>query len=777
MFCFSSSPKFHRRAIACVFTLCLGEISVASPDDFFEKKIRPILVEHCYKCHSTRSKRLKADLRLDSREGLVKGGDSGPSIVVGKPEESFLIKAIEYLDADLEMPPAGRLPDSVIADLRKWVEMGAPWPDTGAVQPRSPGATAYDWETFRREHWAFRPVQKPELPVVRDTRWPLRPIDHFVLARLEAQGLVPAPPADGPTIIRRVYLDVIGLPPTPLEVEAFVRDPRDDAYDRVVDRLLASPRYGERFARRWLDVARYSDGFGTGFDGRDRPSAYRYRDWVVDAFNRDLPYDEFVRRQIAGDLIGGSPSESRRDAALATGFLSLGPTYSSDGGDPESIAKARADTLEDRMDTTFRGFMALTVACARCHDHKFDPIPTAEYYSLAGVFQNTRQVDTPLVPSDVVKRYDRHRKAIRDLDGKINKEVRERKKAGGGKLSKEEEKAVAALRAELERLRKDAPPKYPFAHAVTDSGSKDMHVALRGDLRKRGPLVPRRFLTIVAGDDSPRWSEGSGRLDLARAIASDDNPLTARVIVNRVWAAYFGHGLVRTPSNFGVLGDKPTHPELLDWLASTFVEEGWSMKSLHRAILLSATYRMSSAFHEKHYEIDSDNRWLWRMSPRRLDVEAWRDSLLRVTGELSLEIGGAPTRQLLQSGRRTLYSVVSRNGDRFESDRFLRLFDFPAARITSARRVVSTVPQQYLFLLNSPFMVARAKALSGRLQSDVSDERARIEYVYRLLYSRAPTAAERAAGLDFLRSEGEGLPEWQQYAQVLLSAQEFMYIQ
>ncbi len=746
-------------------------LTLSSTDlDFFEKRVRPVLVDRCYRCHSARAKKVKGGFRLDSRAALLEGGDTGPAIVPGKPDESLLLRAINYLDADREMPPDAKLPARVIADLTAWVKMGAPWPEKEAVGSAQPTSTGYDWEKFRREHWSFRPVRSPRPPPVRDRGWPLHPIDHFVLARLEARGMGPAPPADRRTLIRRAYFDVIGLPPTPLEVEAFARDDPTDptgAFAGVVDRLLASPRYGERWARHWLDVARYNDGYGTGFDGGDKPNAYRYRDWVVEAFNRDLPYDRFVMQQIAGDLL----SEGRR----ATGFLALGPTYKSDGGDPESIATAKADTLEDRMDTTFRGFMALTVACARCHDHKFDPIPTEDYYSVAGIFENTKEVERPLVSDEVVQRYRSHQKAIRDLDKGIKKHLNAAKKTGGGEIAKKAAQELAAMRAELERLRKSAPRKYPAAHAVADSGNKDMHVALRGDLRKRGELAPRRFLRIIAGDDRPRWTVGSGRLDLARALASDENPLTARVFVNRVWMHHFGHGLVRTPSNFGTLGEAPTHPGLLDWLASYFVESGWSVKALHRAILLSATYRMSSAFHERHYRLDSDNRWLWRMNARRLEVEAWRDSLLEVCGDLDLKIGGEPTKRLLESSRRTLYSVVSRNGDRFESDRFLRLFDFPAARLTSATRVVSTVPQQYLFLMNSPFMIARAKALAARLLKEAGDARGRLERAYLLLYGRRPTETERAAGLSFLGTAGERLTKWDQYAQVLLSAQEFVY--
>ncbi|MCZ6795935.1 MAG: PSD1 and planctomycete cytochrome C domain-containing protein [Planctomycetota bacterium] len=743
---------------------------------FFEKRVRPVLAERCYRCHSSRAKRLKGGLRLDSREALLRGGDRGPAIKPGEPLESLLVRAVSYRLPDLEMPPDGKLSERTIADLTLWVKKGAPWP--GEKPARSPpSSSSYDWSRSR-EHWAFRPVRRPTPPRVEDVAWPRHPVDRFVLARLEAAGMEPAPPADRRTLIRRAYLDLIGLPPAPEEVEAFVTDSRPDAFARVVDRLLASPRHGERWARHWLDVARYSEGYGTGFDGGDKPSAWRYRDWVTSAFNDDLPYDRFVVRQIAGDLLGADADHR------ATGFLALGPTYTSDGGDPESIAKARADTLEDRMDTTFRAFLGLTVACARCHDHKFDPIPTEDYYSVAAAFQNTKPRDHPVAPEDVVRRYDERQQAIRELTGRVKKAASAAKKAapaakkaGRGSVPAEKEEELRSLRAQLERLKKTAPPKYPVVHAVADSGSSDMHVALRGDLRKKGEVAPRRFLRILAGKDRPRWTEGSGRRQLARALASPDNPLTARVLVNRVWMHHFGRAIVRTPSNLGTLGDQPTHPELLDWLASRFVEGGWSLKDLHRTIMLSAAYRMSSRFNEANYRTDSDNRHIWRMNSRRLEVEAWRDSVLAVTGELDDRLGGESTKRLLESRRRTLYSVVSRNGDRFESDSFLRLFDFPAARMTSPKRAVSTVPQQCLFLLNSPFMIERARALAERLAREEPGDAQRIDRAYRLLYSRAATGAEKAAGLAFLASAGRGRPSWQHYAQVLLSSHEFMEIQ
>ena len=745
------------------------EVASAKPSaeqiEFFENKVRPVLATHCYSCHSAEATKLKAGLRLDSRAGLLKGGDTGPAIVPGEPDESRLIQAVRYKDEDTAMPPKKRLPDAQVADLEAWVRMGSPWPEQhGAGVATLVEKQGYDWEKFRAEHWAFRQVVKPEPPKVKNAGWVRNPIDRFVLARLQAARLKPAPPAEKHVLIRRAYLDLTGLPPTPEEVAAFLGNASPGAFAKVVDALLASPQYGERWGRHWLDVARYSDGLGGFLDAEALPEAWRYRDWVVAALNRDLPYDEFVRAQIAGDLISDD-----RDLAVATGFFAVGPTYISDGGDPEATAQAQAETLADRVDTFSRAFLGLTVACARCHDHKFDPITARDYYALAGIFDNSKAGLVSIAPREVVAAFDAAQKAIQEQEKKT-------KAAGTNDATKPQ---VPELKAELERLKKSAPPAYPKAHLLADHGNKDMPVALRGDLRKPGEPAPRRFLQIVAGENPPLFKEGSGRRQLADAVADPANALTARVIVNRVWKHHFGQALARTPSNFGVLGEKPTHPELLDWLAATFVENGWSLKKLHRIILLSSTWQMSSRYSADAFAKDGENRLLWRMNPRKLEVESWRDSLLAVTGELDRTIGGPPTERILESNRRTLYGTVSRNGDRFLSDEFLRLFDFPAPRSTSEQRTASTVPQQHLFMMNSAFMTARATALAVRLQSEASEDRSRIVRAYQLLCSRPPTVEEIKLGLAFLVGTTGGTPQsrWDSYAQVLLSAHEFRQIQ
>ena len=749
--------------------------------EFFEIRVRPLLSEKCFKCHSqeaSKAGKLKAGLLLDSRSGLLRGGDSGAALIPGSPSESLFIEAIHYRSEDLEMPPAGKLSAEQIEYLTKWVAMGAPWPGAEAESDSETSLEeSVDQEKLRLEHWAYKPRVAPPIPEVAERSWPKTPIDAFVLAKLERAGLSPNAPANRGELIRRAWLTLVGTPPSPSDIERFVADSSEYAFGKVVDQLLDSVQYGERWARHWLDIARYSDGYGGFGDGAPLPKAWQYRDWVVNALNADLPYDEFVRRQIAGDLL----KRQNRDA-VGTGFFVVGPTYRSDGGDPEAQAQAQAETLSDRVDTFGRAFLALTAACARCHDHKFDPITTQDYYAIAGIFKNTRNGEHPLVSQAIVADYQSGQNAIKEQKDVIKqfldaeaKRIGKNHQEAEKQLRPELKSQLAELRAELTRRQKVAPAKYPFAHILVDSGNSDMHVALRGDLRKKGELVPRRFLTMFSSPNAKYETEGtSGRRQLAESVVHPENPLTARVIVNRVWQWHFGEGLVRTPSNFGALGEKPSHPELLDWLASDFIEKGWSLKRLHRQIMLSSTWQMSSAYSKEKFDRDGDNRLLWRMSPRKLDVEAWRDSLLSVTGELDSRLGGAPVNDILGSTRRTLYSVVSRTGDRFESDSFLRLFDFPAAVSTSPQRAVSTVPQQYLFMLNSKFMKERAAALSRHWLLDSSPLPIKVDQLYRTLYCRPATEAEIRLAEDWLE-EGRA-DKWEQYAQALLSAHEFIQL-
>ena len=748
----------------------------ASQFEFFERRVRPLLAKHCFACHGSAIDTPQGDLRLDQRAGLLKGGNRGPAIVPRQPDESLLIQAVR--GDSFQMPPGGKLREREVADLVEWVRLGAPWPGAqAAASPALSESDEPDWEKIRAGHWAWKPVRRPERPKVSAESWVQNPIDSFVLAKLESAGLKPAPAADPGTLVRRMHLDLVGLPPTPDEVALFLDAARRDlqgAVEEKITELLGSVRYGERWARHWLDVARYSDGFGGFLDRRNKEltQAWRYRDWVVSAFNDDMPYDRFVRLQISGDLVG------EIEDAVATGFFALGPYYTSDGGDPDSVAQARGETLDDRIDTLTRGFMAVTVSCARCHDHKFDPIPQQDYYSLAGIFDNTVTGELPLVPEGVVDAYEAHQEKIKAaqrrqaaLGARAREEMRD--------LSPEEEERIKQLKEEVERFKEEAPAKYDFIQVLAETGNQDMPLAVRGNLRTPGEMAPRRFLRVLNSAGAPRFSQGSGRIELAEAVASSDNPLTARVLVNRVWMHHFGKALVRSPGNFGTLGREPTHEEMLNWLAAGFMQSGWSIKSLHRLIMTSAAYQMSSRFDARAYAVDSDNELLWRMNPRRMDVESWRDSLLAVTRELDPEVGGPPVDDITGSNRRTLYAKVSRNGDQSGSDEFLRLFDFPIMRATVPERGSSIVPQQFLFLMNSPFMVDRAKALSKRLEGESEDEQERIERAYRLLFSRSPSEEETRMGLRFLRTEspsGSELSPWERYGQVLMSSNEFMYV-
>jgi cytochrome c553 len=693
----------------------------------FEKSVRPLLSANCFTCHGPEKQ--KGGLRLDSRQAMLTGGDSGPAIVPGHPEESLLIKAIHYAD-EPRMPPKGKLPADAIVALTAWIRQGASWPNTDTQVRAVSTSRQFKITAKDRAFWSFQPIADPAPPPVNNATWPKTAVDHFVLARLETNGLKPVEPADKRILIRRASFDLLGLPPTAEEVDAFVHDDAPDAFVKLVDRLLASPHYGERWARHWLDIARYGEDQAHTFQARKYPNGYRYRDWLIRAFNADMPYDRFAKEQIAADLL---EEPNPQDGLPALGFFALGPVYY---GDPKKL-----DQLDDRIDTLTRGFLGLTVACARCHDHKFDPIPTKDYYALAGVFASTDYAEVPLVPRAVV-------------------EEANRKQAGGDK-------------------KKTASPTYPVVHALKEAAKPvTMKVHIRGNPETLGDEASRHFLSILGGEGKP-FTKGSGRLELAEAIADPNNPLTARVMVNRIWQHHFGKGLVRTPSNFGALGERPTHPELLDYLAQRLIRTGWSIKALHREIMLSATYQQSSRFEPRNYERDPDNKLLWRMNRRRLEVEAWRDAMLAAADTLDPTVGGPSAELAPANRRRTLYAFVSRH----ELNSLLRLFDFPDPNITSGERTVTTVPLQQLFVLNSDFMVRNAKALAARLASRPDeDDAVRIRRAFQSLYGRLPTDRELQLGLGFLAEDlsgaddGSSLTRWEQYAQVLLSASEFLYV-
>ena len=863
--------------------------------DFFETKIRPVLVKHCYECHSEARKKVKGKLRLDNYEGMLKGGESGkPSVVPGKPDDSYMIFSMTYKDQDTDthdallMPPPKngkpqKLPDSTIDDFRKWIQMGAPYPPGG-------GAKADAGTGDAKKHWAFVPPKDPPAPQVKNEAWTQSPIDHFVLAKLEEKNLHPSRPADKRALIRRAYYDLIGLPPTRQEVDAFEADNSSDAFAKVVDHLLASPHYGERWGRYWLDVARYSDTKGYVFEEERRyPYSYTYRDWVIRAFNEDKPYDQFLVDQIAADRL--DLGNDKHDLA-AEGFLTLGRRFLNN----------LPDIIDDRIDVVCRGTMALTVGCARCHDHKFDPIAQKDYYALYAVFNNSPEShDLPLIenpqPTPEYQRFSKelavkqasieqykqtklteHETALRSApviasyllaaqfqgtprehefvvkgasrthwmtdrwrglldraahardsifatwrayaaipaeqfasqsapvttrlsgDSSIHplvaaafasspvslKEVAERY----GKLlaeadapavredpreeslrlvlrgpdspthitaedlrhvlTVEEGQHARALKREVEAFQATDPGAPGRAMTLEDApANAEQHVFVRGNPGNPGPLVKPAFLAVLSGGSPRVFTHGSGRLELARAIASKDNPLTARVMVNRIWMHHFGKAIVRTPSDFGTRSDPPTHPQLLDWLAVRFMENGWSIKKLHRLIMLSATYQQSSEEDPVAEKTDPDNTLLSHFNRQRLDWEATRDSLLFAAGKLDETMGGRPV-EILDSNRRSVYGFI----DRQNLPGVFRAFDFASPDTTSPQRFTTTVPQQALFLMNSPFAVEQAEHVVQRPElAATSDPTQRIVQLYGVLFQRVPTPEEVSLGAQFLASE------------------------
>jgi cytochrome c553 len=761
-------------------------------EEFFESKIRPILVANCLECHGP--EKHKGGLRLDGRMAMLKGGDAGAVIVPGKPDESTLVTAIRY-DGELQMPPRAKLRDDEIAAVSSWVKRGAPWPvsaprpvpppnGSAANPPAAISPTASPASSIAgRSLWSLKPVRDVTPPAVKNERWVNSPIDRFILARMEQNGLAPAPPASKAVLIRRVTFDLIGLPPEPADVDAFLADHSAGAIVRVVDRLLASPHYGERWGRHWLDVARYGEDQAHSFQPRLYPAGYRYRDWLTRAFNTNMPYDRFILEQIAGDLL---EEPGKLDRLPALGFFACGPVYYGD--------EKKFDQYADRVDTLTRGFLGLTVACARCHDHKYDPISTADYYALAGVFASTEYVETPAVPKEQVDGYNKGQSAIEAKETEINafiKAENERlKKKPTKEALKETEKSLAgdarkkltALKEELAHLKKNAPAKYPVIHALRDvEHPVDVPILIRGNVDTPGPKAPRRFLAVLGGEQAP-FRSGSGRLELARAIASPDNPLTARVMINRIWQHHFGRGLVATASNLGSLGDEPTHPELLDWLSDRFVASGWSVKTIHREILLSSVYQQSSHAGVDTLRKDPGNLLLARMNRRRLEVEAWRDATLAVSGRLDQRLGG-PSVSLEDASnvRRTAYAAISRHDLAW----MLRLFDYPDPNITSGGRVETTVPLQELFVLNSEFLAKNARSVAERLLADqpaAPGDDSLVTRAYRLVFGREPSGRELAIGVEYIRALGSGesvgtrSERLSNYAHALLATNEFLFI-
>jgi hypothetical protein len=950
---------------ACALALwaaALGNAAFAADNaagvEFFENNVRPILVDSCYPCHSQQSTKIKGGLLLDTRDGVLKGGDTGPAVKPGDVEGSLLVKAVRYTDDELKMPPKNKkLSPSQIASLEAWVKMGAPDPRVSSTAV----SKAQSIRDKARTHWAFQPIREPAVPVVKNKQSVRTPVDNFILARLEAAHLGLSPMVDKRTLIRRATFDLIGLPPTPAEVAAFEADKSPDAYARVVDRLLASPRYGERWGRHWLDVARYADSKGYVFEeDRHYPYAYTYRDYVIRSFNEDLPYDQFIKQQIAADLM---PDNGDKRSLAALGYLTLGRRFINN----------THDIIDDRIDVVCRGMMGLTVACARCHDHKFDPIPSRDYYSLYGVFNSSEEpTEEPLLgtkaPDKAVNEYlaerkkrvetlDKYREEkenamaaklraqagdymlaayeakratngldaesiahtnkldpevlrrwmcamdgwrtnqpaifapwfafaelpdndftnrARDLSVKFNanqdeahlinpvvarafsgeppgtmKEVAARYTTIFTNIDSHWQAILAAtnlpaatalpdaseeslrqilyasdapanvprsefdrlfdtptgqklreLKRHIDELDAESPGAPPRAMALVDRPDPhDTHIFIRGNSGNEGPVAPREFLEILSGPNRKPFSKGSGRLELAECIASRDNPLTARVFVNRVWLHHFGSPLVSTPSDFGLRSDPPTHPELLDYLAARFMDGGWSIKNLHRLIMLSAAYMQSSQDNDACAKVDPGNQLLWRMNRQRLEFEPMRDTLLAVSGKLDLTLGGHAVDIIdANSTRRTVYGYI----DRQNLPDLFRAFDLASPDSSSPRRFFTTVPQQALFLMNNRFVIEQAKSLVKRKEfKSASTDRQKLRLLYQLAFQRDPSAEETLWALQFLgdrkwevapekghrlerissrdsvespRVPNPKLNAWQKFAQVLLMSDELVFV-
>ncbi|MEO5926610.1 MAG: PSD1 and planctomycete cytochrome C domain-containing protein [Bryobacteraceae bacterium] len=893
--------------------------------EFFETRVRPVLAASCYSCHSSAP---LGGLRLDSADSMLKGGSHGPAVVPGAPEKSLLISAVMHTDAKLKMPMGGsKLKDSEIADLTAWVKAGAVWPKTSVAAVTSGNGT-YVIPAERKQFWSLVPLKVTAPPAVKDTKWVKSEIDKYVLAKLESEGLKPVAPAAKRDLLRRATLDLTGLPATIEEIKAFEADKSPDAFAKVIDRLLASPQYGERWGREWLDVARYGEDDYRSLNPNPRgyfpyPNAFMYRDWVIQAMNDDMPYDKFVKAQIAGDLMD---EKERYKTLPATGFLGLGPWYFDNG----STEVTRADERHDRVDVVTRGFLGMTVACARCHNHKYDPIPQTDYYSLAGVFLNTDYHEYPRVPKATLDKFlmvqdqvDKKNKRLQEMQTDLSNQLSEalvlktsdylqgvfditgaqkrdiatvvdtrkldyelmdrwvkymakvtdkyktkeawqammkkggnaqqakklaeefqaevirvmiarhdldeeneiiydqslettkkkkrankpnefktnddfcpncalrlknmsesdnnlwteifqreikdaedpnammaaggRQAAGGvllfrgwgleSRIGAADQVRLNALKAEIDEQKKQLEPGYPYIHGVAEvEKMKDLELAIRGNPENLGDKVPRHFLSVFADGEPTPFKNGSGRLELAEEILKQ--PIAMRVMANRIWKGHFGTGIVDTPSNFGIGGERPTNPELLEYLAQSFVKNGMSMKSMHKEIMLSSVYQLSTANDQTNFAKDSGNRLYWKAEHRRMDAEQVRDGILFVSGNLDTASGG-PSQDLTPANtRRTVYGKVSR----YKLDTYLQLFDFPSPQISAEKRFTTTVPLQRLFLMNSDFVQIEAEELAKKIASEPNN-RARIKKVHELVYGREPTEAEIALGLEYLSTE------------------------
>lgn len=738
----ANTPKFSEESVA-----------------FFEKQIRPVLVGVCYECHQEKR---KGGLFITNRSSLLLGGDSGPAIVPFKPEASILIEALHYGADSYQMPPKGKLPDKVIRHFEEWIRMGAPWPASENLETEKRNSQ-FEISDEDRQFWSFQPISNPDVPVIKNENWANNGIDKFILKELQKNGLPPSQRVQKIKLIRRATFNLTGLPPSTEEVEDFINDSSEQAFEKVIDRLLDSPRYGEHWGRRWLDGVRYVSDVGY-YNFSDL--GWRYRDWVVQALNKDMPYDQFIIHQIAGDLLDDPQGrDNYAEGIIATGVLAMG-NYDDQESDKE---KLYAEVVDDQIDLIGRQFLGLTISCARCHDHKFDPISIRDYYALGGIFMSTSVLETK-------SRIGAHRLKI-PLESDRDKRVRQEIEAEISKLESQMKESSAKSRDIIKRinfLKKNHSIYTGVSLGIVEGGPsnsrhkgiKDMSVYIRGNPYKLGDVIPRRIPSIFndsSNFDFSNIKNQSGRLELARWIASPENPLTARVIVNRIWSYHFGQGLVQTTSNFGKQGSLPSHPILLDYLARQLIDSGWSMKHIHRIIMNSATYQQASLVSASGLSKDPENKLLSRFQSRRLTAEEIHDSLLSISQRLKPEVGQG-------HGNRLIYSKVGHEYISLVGS----LFDAPPTGTIVPTRNESTTAPQALYMMNDKSVIQASKALTSLLREHNKNILGQIRSAYRILFSRQPTDKEISAGLQYLK----GLSDENQwtYYQVLLCSNEFMYL-
>jgi hypothetical protein len=784
-----------------------GQISTPSSDgiDFFERRIRPLLVERCYECHGPQSTVPAGGLRLDSREGLIRGGVSGPGVNAGDAVQTVLIRTIRNAAQSPLLMSKHRLSPERIEDLSAWIKLGVPYPAPADFATKAgTNGTA--------PHWSFQPLKAPTPPAVNNRRWVRNPVDQFILARIEAAGLAPGFAADKRILIRRATFDLIGLPPTPEQVDAFLKDRSPRAFERLIERLLASPQYGERWGRHWLDVARYADTSGDSAD-YPIPQAHKYRDYVIDSFNCDKPYDQFIHEQIAGDLMASETEEQWKERTIATGFVALSRRFGVDTPGTEHLI------LEDTLDTMGRAVLGLSMSCARCHDHKYDPISMEDYYGLYGIFASTRYPH----PGSEVRRYQTNfvplityaelealgrpylaKLAVFDTEiVRLEKEMDLRLKEG------QDTDDLKSAHIKVYKQRDELVANAPYvdaAYAVADDNPVNARIQKRGEPHNLGDEVPRRFLKIFGGEALPPECTGSGRLELAQWLTGAARPLAARVMVNRIWQHHFGRGLVATPSDFGTRGRTPTHPGLIEWLAERFIESGWSIKAMHRLILFSATYQQAGEYSvgEAPGAVgfptgDPENQLLSRFPRQRLDAEQIRDAMLAVSGALDPAPAGPhpfPPPHLWDYTQHKQFTAVypSRQRSvylmqqRIKKHPFFALFDGTDVNASTAGRVVSTTPLQALFAMNDPFAHAQATAFATRLLRERTEDRDRIDRAHQLAFGRSASPEEVRQALDYLKraeAPARAVEDWQDewqvqvwasYARVLLGSNEFLFV-